>query len=62
MNDRQLSLNALERYKKQRKRYISGGGTGNEDKIAADEDDQAHRASLVAKLLGNSKEARAMKE
>ena len=40
---------------------MSSGTACDEDKIAQEEKEVANRAGLVAKLLGNSKEARELK-
>ena len=40
---------------------MSGGTVCDEDKIAKDEENMVHRAGLVSKLLGNSREAQELK-
>ena len=57
MNDRQLSLNALELYKKQRKKWLNGSMACDEEKIAGGDEQMEKRVRMVEKLLGNSMEA-----
>ena len=61
LNDRQLSLNALELYKKQRKRWLNGSMACDEDKIAGANEQMEKRVRMVERLLGNSHEAQKIK-
>ena len=56
-----MSLNALELYKKQRKRWLSGSMACDEDKIAGGDEQMEKRVRMVEQLLGNSMEAKRIK-